>query len=195
MVESWCACKRGATGCIIVTFRQHRGGRQCRRAVAPLRRRLCLLPAAASTSSPWRSSFSDFLPSPGLQPGAFVAYRMPIKEDPHIPALIRIVGIASADGTGKDATIVWKVSRAQMLGTISLHCCLPQPPAVEGKLFGLLPFGPPCCPSAFATTRGCSCGARMPASHARVWPLKACGVICSVPRVLRVTRLAETRRL
>ena len=45
--------------------------------------------------------------------GAFVAYRMPLKEDPHIPSLVRIVGIASADGTGPDATIVWKASWAR----------------------------------------------------------------------------------
>jgi hypothetical protein len=48
------------------------------------------------------------IPAVDEQSGAFVAYRMPLKEDPHIPPLLRIVGIASADGTGPDATIVWK---------------------------------------------------------------------------------------
>lgn len=45
-----------------------------------------------------------------LLAGAFVAYRVPVKADPHIPPLIRVVGIASADGTGPNATIVWKAS-------------------------------------------------------------------------------------
>ena len=54
-------------------------------------------------------------PHPSLPPsllpvGAFVAYRVPLKADPHIPPLVRIVGIASADGTGPNATIVWRAS-------------------------------------------------------------------------------------
>lgn len=48
------------------------------------------------------------IPAVDEQSGAFVAYRVPVKADPHIPPLIRVVGIASADGTGPNATIVWK---------------------------------------------------------------------------------------